>query len=341
VLLATAARGAAISVIVLLCLLLFVLIRAALPAVSAYGPGFLVEKEWRVNALDEPVRDAQGNLTYDEDNELITRVKPPVYGAAPTIYGTFVSSVLALAFAVPLSIGAALFLVRIAPRWRIAGGVGFLIEFLAAIPSLAFGVWGVFVLVPFVKNAIGPAAKATLEPLGVFDWLFYQTIVIDGVGTRREIAIQGWNMLSGGLILGIMILPIITAVARDVLRAVPRSQVEASLALGATWWQSSWLMLKYARSGLFGAVMLGLARAAGETMAVTMVIGNANQVSTSIFEPAQTMASLLATEFGEAGSDQRSALLLVALILLVMSLLINMVARYLVVGSAVKGSSGH
>jgi phosphate transport system permease protein len=344
-LLAWSARGAAACVVVLLGLLLFVLIRAALPAMQTYGAGFLTQTEWRVNALDEPIRDAAGKLTFDEDGEMVTRVLAPVYGAAPTIYGTFVSSLIAIVVAVPLSLGAALFLVRIAPRWRLATAVGFLIEFLAAIPSLAFGVWGVFVLVPFMRDVIGPAAKGTIGQISLFgwqpfDWLFFRTTVIDGVGVRGEIAVNGWNMLTGGLILAIMILPIITSVARDVLRSVPRSQIEASLALGATWWQSSVLMLRYARSGLFGAVMLGLARAAGETMAVTMVIGNANQISASFFEPAQTMASLLATEFGEAGADQRSALLFVALILLVMSLLINIIARYFVVGSAVKGSAG-
>jgi phosphate transport system permease protein len=139
-----------------------------------------------------------------------------------------------------------------------------------------------------------------------------------------------------------MILPIITAVSRDVLRAVPRAQIEGTLALGATWWQSSREMLRYSRSGLFGAIMLGLARAAGETMAVTMVIGNVNQIRTTPFAPAQTMSSLLANSFAEASTElERSALLQVALILLVMSLAFNVVARYLVVGKDARGAAGH
>ena len=149
-------------------------------------------------------------------------------------------------------------------------------------------------------------------------------------------------MLCGGLMLAIMILPIITAISRDVLRAVPRAQVEGTAALGATWWQSSKEMLKYSRSGLFGAVMLGLARAAGETMAVTMVIGNNPQIKPSPFMPAQTMSSLLATQFAEADSaEHRSALFEVALILLVMSLAFNIVARYLVVGKGARTSAAH
>ena len=150
-------------------------------------------------------------------------------------------------------------------------------------------------------------------------------------------------MLCGGLILAIMILPIITAVSRDVLKGVPRTQVEGTLALGATWWQSCTAMLSYSKSGLFGAVMLGLARAAGETMAVTMVIGNNMQVRPSIFSPAQTMSSLLANEFPEAtqGTSHMSALLQVALILLIMSLIFNLVARKLVVGKSSRSSAAH
>jgi phosphate transport system permease protein len=149
-------------------------------------------------------------------------------------------------------------------------------------------------------------------------------------------------MLCAGLILGIMIVPIITAVSRDVLRAVPRAQIEGTTALGATWWQSCVEMLKYSRSGLFGAVMLGLARAAGETMAVAMVMGS-NQIKASVFQPAQTMASLLANEFpsAEAGSTHRSALMYVALILLLMSLLFNVVARWLVVGKRARSAAAH
>jgi phosphate transport system permease protein len=149
-------------------------------------------------------------------------------------------------------------------------------------------------------------------------------------------------MFCGGLILAIMILPIVTAISRDVLRAVPRAQVEGTTALGATWWQSSKEMLKFSRSGLFGAIMLGLARAAGETMAITMVIGNNNQIKASPFQPAQTMSSLLANEFAEAsGEIHRSALIEVALILLLMSLVFNVIARALVVGKQARTAAAH
>jgi phosphate transport system permease protein len=230
------------------------------------------------------------------------------------------SSALALLFAVPLSLGAAMFLVRIAPAW-LAGPVSFLIEFLAAIPSIAYGLWGLFVLAPFMQSWIEPRLNAGVGAIPGLRWLHYS-----GMATGRD-------MLTGGLVLGIMVLPIVTAVSRDVLRAVPQTQIEGTLALGATWWQSCREMLRYSRSGLFGAVMLGLARAAGETMAVTMVIGNVNQIVASPLAPAQTMASLLANQFAEADAGlHRSALLQVALILLVMSLAFNVVARMLVVG---------
>jgi len=221
---------------------------------------------------------------------------------------------------VPLSLGAAIFLIRIAPA-KLAGPVSFLVEFLAAIPSIAYGLWGLFVLAPFLQSRIEPAMNAGFGAIPGLRWMHYA-----GMPTGRD-------MLAGGLVLGIMILPIITAVSRDVLRAVPKTQIEGTLALGATWWQSCREMLRYSRSGLFGAIMLGLARAAGETMAVTMVIGNVNQIVASPLAPAQTMASLLANQFAEAEAGMhRSALLQVALILLLMSLVFNVVARALVVG---------
>ena len=258
---------------------------------------------------------------------------PPAFGALPVIYGTVVSSVIALAFAVPLSLGAALFIVRIAPRLRIAAPLSFLIEFLAAIPSIAYGIWGLFVFGPFLREHIEPAIQSLLGNVPGFNWMFFQQVKIGATVIERPIPLTGRDMFSGGLVLGIMVLPIITAVSRDVLRAVPRTQIEGTMALGATWWQASWGMLRYARAGLFGAVMLGLARAAGETMAITMVIGNNNQIEPSPFAPAQTMSSLLANEFAEASGElHRAALLEVALILLVMSLIINIVARYLAVG---------
>ncbi|MFN9972958.1 MAG: phosphate ABC transporter permease subunit PstC, partial [Phycisphaerae bacterium] len=301
--------------------------------------GFLVSSEWRVNELERPLKDAAGQVVM-EDGEIVMETIKPAFGALPVIYGTAMSSLIALAIAVPLSFGAALFLVRVAPTLRIAGPLSFLIEFLAAIPSLAYASWGLFVLAPFLQSHVGPAIKATLENVPGLRWMFYESVTIAGTVGERPIPITGRDMLCGSLVLAIMILPIVTSVSRDVLKAVPRTQIEGTLALGATWWQSCVAMLRYGRSGLFGAVMLGLARAAGETMAITMVIGNNNQINPSPFAPAQTMASLLANEFAEASEGlHQASLLYVALVLLVMSLLFNVIARRLVVGKA--SPAGH
>lgn len=316
-------RASVITILVMLVALLAVLVYAAMPSIKAFGTSFITGTEWRPNALEQPKRDASGHVVI-EDGETVMETLPAVFGALPVIYGTAVSSAIAIVVAVPVSLGAALFLVRISPRWLV-GPASFLIEFLAAIPSIAFGLWGLFVLVPFLQSHVEPAMKATLGGVPGLKFLFFEG--------SRELPLVGRDMFCGGLLLGIMVLPIITAVSRDVLRAVPQAQIEGTLALGATWWQSCREMLRYSRSGLFGAIMLGLARAAGETMAITMVIGNNNQIRASPFAPAQTMSSLLANEFAEASDAlHRSALIEIALILLVMSLLFNMVARYLVVG---------
>ena len=329
--LSIAVRVAAGFVLVMLASLLVVLIHASLPSIHAFGAKFLVTSEWRPNELEIPQRDAAGHVTYDDDGNMITTTLPAVFGALPVIYGTAISSAIALVFAIPLSFGAALFLIRIAPR-TLAAPVSFLIEFLAAIPSIAYGIWGLFVMCPFLQQHLEPAIAAVARHVPGLGWL-----LLDSQG--RTLGLTGRDMLAGGAILGIMILPIITAISRDILAAVPAAQIEGTLALGATWWQSAKQMLVYSKAGLFGAVMLGLARAAGETMAVTMVIGNNNQIVASPFAPAQTMSSLLANEFAEAHTDiQRSALIEVALILLVMSLIFNVVARYLVVGRTARTS---
>jgi phosphate transport system permease protein len=335
------ARLGAVSILGMLVALLAVLTVAAWPSIATYGTSFLISSQWRPNALDVPMRDAQGHVVM-KDGEIVTQTVPPAFGALPVIYGTVVSSILALIFAVPLSIGAALFLVRMCPR-ILVGTVSFLVEFLAAIPSIAYGMWGLFILGPFLQQYIEPGLKQILGWIpGVQSWLFVETQTIAGHTATRQIPLTGNDMFCGGLVLAIMILPIITAISRDVLRAVPRAQLEGTLALGATWWQSSFEMLQYSRSGLFGAVMLGLARAAGETMAITMVIGNNTQIRSSIFAPAQTMSSLLANEFAEANSDiHRAALAEVALILLIMSLLFNIIARWLVVGAKPTSSAAH
>ena len=364
-------RDSAVVVLLMLVSLLSVLIIFSVPTIRTFGFSFITGSEWRPNAIDQPVRTADGHLVYDDDGNQVTREIPPMFGALPVIWGTSVSSVIALVFAVPLSLGASIFLVRIATKWLIVP-VSFLIEFLAAIPSIAYGIWGLFVMCPFLSGTLSlPHSLAWLIRVPVVGSLFHQAQTLSQLyeGTRQPLVyfnglepwlnhlftqtpglhwlaspsggVTGRDMLAGGLILGIMVVPIITAISRDVLRNVPRAQLEGTVALGATWWESSKEMLKYSRSGLFGAVMLGLARAAGETMAITMVIGNNPQIKTSLFAPAQTMSSLLANEFAEAGGDlQRSALTEVALILLLMSLLFNVVARYLVVGKQSRSAAG-
>ncbi len=335
------ARLGALSVTAMLVVLLAVLAYAAWPSIRTFGASFLYTTQWRPNELSVPARDAAGKAIFENGNVVMTTV-PPVFGALPAIYGTAVSSLLALLFAVPLSFGAALFLVRLSSR-GLAGPVSFLVEFLAAIPSIAYGMWGLFVLVPFLQNAIEPALRGGLSWIPCINsWLFTETALRGNQVLTRAIALTGRDMFCGGLVLAIMILPIITAISRDVLKSVPRAQIEGTLALGATWWQSSREMLNYSRAGLFGAVMLGLARAAGETMAITMVIGNANRINASLFAPAQTMSSLLANEFAEASGElHRGALTEVALILLVMSLFFNVIARWLVVGNDIRPAAAH
>jgi phosphate transport system permease protein len=341
VLMAGLARSGALSVIGMFVVLLVVLTYAAWPSIREFGWEFPLTSQWRPNELQVPERDADGNIIY-KDGEPVTNTIPPAFGALPVIYGTTVSSILALVFAVPLSFGTALFLVRLSPRW-LAAPVSALVEFLAAIPSIAYGMWALFVLAPLLQTYIEPAIRALVGWIpGIHRWLFTETSRQAGETLTHALPLTGRDMFCGGLVLAVMILPIITAISRDVLRSVPRGQLEGTLALGATWWQSSFEMLRYSRSALFGAVMLGLARAAGETMAVTMVIGNNSQIHPSFFAPAQTMSSLLANEFVEASTElHRAALIEVALILLVMSLLFNIVARWLVVGGNARSSAAH
>ena len=315
----TLATGSAVTILLLMMALIGVLVYAAAPSFRTFGLSFLTHSEWRPNELERIKRTAEKNVIRDADGEPVIEIIPPQFGALPVIYGTAVTSALALALAVPFSLGAALFLIRIAPR-RMVNPISFLIEFLAAIPSIAYGLWGLFVLAPFLQSHVEPPLNRFFASAPGLGWLQFQSTT-------------GRDIFCGGLVLAIMVIPIITAVSRDVLRAVPRAQIEGTVALGATWWQTSREMLRYSRSGLFGAIMLGLARAAGETMAIAMVIGNVNEIHPSPFAAAQTMSSLLANEFAEASSDlHRAALLEVALILLAMSLVINVIARMLVVG---------
>jgi phosphate transport system permease protein len=235
------------------------------------------------------------------------------FGALPFIYGTVVSSLISLLISVPFSLGIAVFLVEQAPQY-IAKPIGFLVELLAAIPSVVYGVWGIFVLAPFLRVYVEPRLAR------VFGWLpFFQG------------SITGLGLLTGGIILAIMVTPIISAVVRDVLAAVPGSQREAALALGATKWEMIRVVLVNGAPGIAGAVILGLGRALGETMAVTMVIGNRPEISVSLFEPSYTIASAIANEFSEATQElYLSALVELGLILFLVTFIVNGIARLLV-----------
>src|SRR5437868_650688 len=235
------------------------------------------------------------------------------YGALPFIYGTAVSSLIALIIAVPLSVATAVFLTELAPLW-IRQPLVSLIEMLAAIPSVILGLWGIFVMIPWLRAYPFPILKRTLGWTPLFSGPLY-----------------GPSMLAGGIIIAIMILPIITSVSREILRSVPNLQREAAYALGATRWEATRIaVLSYAKKGLFGAVILGLGRALGETMAVTMVIGNRPEIAKSLFAPGYTLASVIANEFAEATTDvYLNALFEIGFVLLGVTILVNAVAQLL------------
>lgn len=242
------------------------------------------------------------------------------FGALPFIAGTLSTSLVALVVAVPLGLGVAVFLAELCPA-RLRAPLGFMVELLAAIPSVVYGAWGIFVFIPavvqpageFLMNTFGDPARGLFLPL--FEGPFF-----------------GASTLAAGLILAVMVLPTITAISRDVLRAVPNSQREGAYGIGCTQWETIWqVVLPYGLSGLLGAGILGLGRALGETMAVTMVIGNVAQLSTSLLSPGYTMASVIANEWGESRTPAyASALLEIGLLLFVMSLALNLLARLLV-----------
>ncbi|MGA8215056.1 MAG: phosphate ABC transporter permease subunit PstC [Candidatus Sulfotelmatobacter sp.] len=236
------------------------------------------------------------------------------FGAMPFIYGTLVSSLLALLIAVPLSIGVAVFTTEMCPK-GLRGPLSFFVELLAAIPSVVYGLWAIFVLVPILTNYVGPFLARTLGWTGLFTGPFF-----------------GLSMLAAGIILAIMIIPIISSITREVLMVVPQHQREAALALGATRWEMIRVgVLRNARAGIMGGIILGLGRALGETMAVTMVIGSNPQIVKSLFAPADSMASVLATQFSEATGDvYLSALIEIGLALFLVTIIVNALARLLV-----------
>jgi phosphate transport system permease protein len=280
--------GCAVALVAIVGLIFFELISQSRLSLSKFGFKFLFKSVWN------PV---------DED-----------FGALPFIYGTVVSSLLALLIAVPLSLGTALFLTEICPR-RIRAILSLLVELLAAIPSVIYGLWAIFVLAPFLRFYVQPFLAKYFGWTGLFSGPKY-----------------GTGMLAAGAILAVMILPIISSITREVITAVPRQQREAALALGATKWEMLRMaVLRNARTGILGAVILGLGRAFGETMAVTMVIGNNPAISKSLFAPGYTLASVVANEFAEAvGSTYLSALMEAALILFAITLIVNALAGLLV-----------
>ncbi len=236
------------------------------------------------------------------------------FGAASFIYGTIVTSAIALIVAVPLGIAASIFLAELAPP-RLSRIAGLLLELLAAVPSVIYGLVGISILVPLMRTTIEPALRAALPGFPLFSGPAY------GVG-----------YLTAGLVLAIMVVPFIVAVGREVLLAVPRDQREASLALGSTRWESVWhVVLPHAKAGLYGAVFLALGRALGETMAVTMVIGNRPEIASSLFAPGYSMAAVIANEFTEATGDlYLSALIEVGLVLFALTMVVNAAARVLI-----------
>ncbi len=278
-----------VGLLVLLALITFLLLLRSIPAFRQFGPGFLSGTIW------DPVS--------------------AVYGALPFVYGTLVTSAIALLLGVPVSLGIAIFLSELSPAW-LRGPLGYVVELLAAIPSVVYGFWALFVLAPVMRDSIEPAIQSVLGFLPLFQG--------PTIGTDK---------FTAGVVLAVMIIPTISAVSREALYVVPQSQREAALSLGATRWETTRrAVLTYARSGIFGAIILGLGRAVGETMAVTMTIGNKNAISVSLFDQGQSIASLLANSWGEASSDplESGALLELALVLMLLALVINTVARFII-----------
>lgn len=277
----------ALSIIAILIVMTYRMTVESMPSIRAFGWGFISGSNW--DAVQEQ------------------------FASLPFLYGSLVSSLLAILLAAPLSMGCALFITELAPK-RLGAAIASLVELLAAIPSVIYGLWGIMVMVPWLQNTVEPFLIEHFGFIPLFSGAPY-----------------GVSMLAAVFILMIMIVPIVTSITKEVLLTVPQSQKEAALALGATRWEMIRIaVLPYGRSGMLGAVILGLGRAVGETMAVTMVIGNTPQIKLSLLAPAYTMPSVIANEFAEASSKIHSAALMeIGLILLVVTLIINSMARLL------------
>lgn len=289
--------AAATTVLVIVALLVYQLWSNSELAIHKFGLSFLNGQAWNPNTGE--------------------------FGALPFIYGTCITAAIALLIAVPLGVGAAIFLAELAPP-PVSNVMTFLIELLAAVPSVIYGVLGVFIFIPAMQAWIVPALRNTLGFLPIFQGGFY-----------------GVSMLTAGLILSIMVVPYIISVSREVLLAVPAEQREAALALGATKWEATWdIVLPNARTGIIGSIFLALARALGETMAVTMVIGNTPQIPASLFAPGYSIAAVIANEFTEASGDlYLSSLIFLGLVLFGLTIVINAIARVLVLTTERRGSA--
>lgn len=272
----------------LLIALVVVVGSSALPAIRHFGVGFLTSRTWN------PVKDQ--------------------FGALPFIYGTLVTSFLALAIALPVGIGVAIFLAEQGAA-RVRGAIGVGVELLAAIPSVVYGIWGLYVLAPWLLVHLSRPLSDRLGTIPIF------------AGPARQT-----NVLIASIVLAVMVLPTLSAISRDVIRAVPGGMREASVALGATWWETTWkVVLPAARAGIFGATILALGRALGETIAVTMVIGNRVEITPSLLAPAYTLASVIANEFREAtGTLYSASLIELGLVLMLVTLTVNILALLLV-----------
>jgi phosphate ABC transporter permease protein PstC len=299
-------------------------LRARLPdqilrwALTALAAGILILIAFffvRLISEARPALDKFGVIGFTFDNNW--DVSRSIYGALPLVVGTLITSAIALLIGVPIAVAAAVYLTELCPR-RARHPLTILLELLAAVPSVVYGLWGVFVLIPKLKPAEEWFGRT-------FDWVPF-------VGPD----VAGPNYFIAGLILAIMILPIVSAISREVIATVPTAQKEAALALGATRWEMIRMaVLPYARNGIVGGAMLGLGRAIGETIAITLVIGNAPQIGHTIFEQGYTLAAVIANEFGEAANNElhRAALIAAGLVLFVLTLVVNMIARAIVARS--------
>ena len=288
--------GSSVLVLVIVALIVIELWQNSQPTVKTFGLNFLRTSTW----------DPNGGK----------------FGALPFIYGTCVTSFLALLIAVPLGVASSVFLAEMAPP-RLSNLLTFLIELLAAVPSVIYGLLGIFILVPFIRDYIVPVISKLFGFLPLFKGDFY-----------------GVSFLSAGLVLSVMVVPFIVSVSREVLLAVPVELREAALALGATKWEATWqIVLPTASTGIIGSVFLALARALGETMAVTMVIGNTPTISASLFSPGYSIAAVIANEFAEAsGTLYVSSLIFLGLVLFGLTIVINAVARLLIIATSRRGA---